>query len=104
MCGYWDLLLQLLGGCDRKTCDKYFIYENTALPPCPLTSHPIIKLEGKGNQKRLLLSSCLGPLPPAQRPQIYNQIHPLPSRQITLLLQSLPFSICKMWMTVAPSL
>ena len=88
---------------DRKrNYDKDFIYENIALPPSPLNNDLFIKLKDKRLKKWLFMSSCPGHLPSSQYLQIYNQIHPLPTRQITLLCGSLTFCICKMGTIVVP--
>ena len=45
---------------------------------------------------------CPEHLPASQNLQIYNQIHLLPTRQITSLRGSLTFCICKMGTIVVP--
>ena len=88
---------------DRKrNCDKDFIYENIALPPSPLNNDLFLKLKDRRLKKWLLMSFCPGHLPASQNLQIYNQIHLLPTRQITSLRGSLTFCICKMGTIVVP--
>lgn len=70
-------------------------------PPSPLNNDLFIKLKDKDSE--MALHVLLSRTPAAsQYLQIYNQIHPLPTRQITLFCGSLTFCICKIGTIVVP--